>query len=364
MYGFAAHPRARRMIGSMLFPPASGRSALLFGATVLALCLTGATVASEPTPTPSAPQSSRTGQTAAACPIVADPPKVDFGIVEPGTKVAATIKLFNPLDRAVRIVLSKPSCTCTTVEMAGKEIPARSFIEMPMSMQTSKAVGKKAAKVDLVFEGVPVPLSVMIEAETAYAVRANPPFVDALAPERMTGFFELLSTDGTPFSVKTIDGKPAVTADGTAMKPATRQVVRYDLRTPGLHTGVPPFLIVETDHPKCPALDLRVRHESTRISPVLNFAEFRSNLGVLETGKPVEFEVELKHAGPKRVDRISSANPGLKFELVGQKSDGDSLLVTVRVTRSGLQSGPFLTTCTFGAGPQTSDLWLFGIARD
>ncbi len=303
-------------------------------------------------------------QTAERCPIVVDPPGVDFGVVEPGTVVARTFKLVNPFDRPVLIKLATPSCTCTTIDMAGKTIPALGFLEMPMSMKTSRAVGKKAAKVTLVFEGVPIPLVVQIDAETAYAVRANPTFVDALAAERMKGFFEVLSNDGTPFMVKTVDGSPALTADGSPMKPALRQVVRYDLSAPTLTSPkVPPFLIVETDHPKCPVLDLRVRHETTRISPVLNFAEFRENIGVVTNGTPVEFEVEVRHAGTMRVSQVSANRKEFAAELLEQKSDGDSVLVKVRLTPTGLASGPFLFTCTLAAGEKRSDLWIYGTCR-
>jgi hypothetical protein len=75
------------------------------------------------------------------CPIVADPPGADFGIVAPGTVVASTIKLINPFDRPVRILEAKPSCTCTTVDMKGKVIPEKGFLEMPMSMKTANSIG-------------------------------------------------------------------------------------------------------------------------------------------------------------------------------------------------------------------------------
>lgn len=316
-------------------------------------------------------------QQTSACPIVASPPGADFGIVAPGTTVSQTIQLFNPFDHPIRIVAATPSCTCTMVDMAGKSIPAKGTIDMPMSMKTARSVGKKAAQVALRFEGVATPLIVRIDAETAYAVRANPTYIDALAPERMAGFFELLSTDGTPFVVRTVDGKPARTADGTEMKPALRQVIKYDMRAPGLLSVVPPFLIVETDHPKCPVLDLRVRHETTRISPTLNFAEFRENIGVVENGKPIEFEVILKHATRKRlkpgttveesvpvaVDRIVPNHKEWTAELVGSKFDGDSLLVTVRLKPVGMPAGPFLFTCTLGAGAESSELWIYGSTR-
>lgn len=308
-------------------------------------------------------QAQRQGPQEIPGPIKADPALVNFGIVEPGTVVSATIKLLNPLDRPVTIKAAKPSCTCTTVDMTGKVIPAQGFLEMPMSMKTAQSVGKKVAQVNLVFDGLNQLMSVKLEAETAYAVRANPAFIDALAPERMAGFFELLSTDGQPFTVKTVDGKPAVTADGLPMQAGTRQVVRYDLTKPGLRPGVPPFLIVETDHPKCPALDLRVRHETTRITPLLNLAEFRSNVGVLQNAAATDFEIEVKNAGANRLTGVSSSRPEVAASIVEQKSDGDSLLVKIRLVPKGMPIGPFLFTCTLEAPGKNTDLWLYGTTR-
>ena len=331
-------------------------------ATRFGLVLTGIALLSAPVfaQAPGVPPS---GPKPIPGPISAEPAVADFGIVAPGTVVSKTIRLVNPLDRPVLIKLARPSCTCTTVDMTGKTIPAKGVLEMPMSMKTSLSVGKKTAQVNMVFEGLDELLEIKLVAETAYAVRANPAYVDALAPERMKGYFELLSGDGTPFTVKSVNGLPAQTADGTPMKPANRQVVQYDLARPGLTQGVPPFLIVETDHPKCPVLDLRVRHETTRISPALNFAEFRANVGAVQNGSPVEFEIELKHAGELRVDGVAPNRMGVAAAIVEQKSDGDALLVRVKLMPSGLSAGPFLFPCTFVGGGKTSDLWIYGVCR-
>jgi len=296
-------------------------------------------------------------------PIQAEPAVVDFGIVEPGSVVSSTIKLVNPLDRPITIRAAKPSCTCTTVDMTGKVIPPKGSIEMPMSMKTAHSPGKKAAQVNLVFEGLNQLLAVRLEAETAYAVRANPVYIDALSPERMTGFFELLSRDGRPFTVKSVDGRPAQTADGVAMKAAPRQVVRYDLTKPGLSRSIPPFLIVETDHPDCPVMDLRVRHESTRITPLLNIAEFRAGVGAMQNGTPVEFEIEVKNAGALRLTRVVPQRGEFAAVIVDQKPDGESVLVKIRLLATGMPIGPFLFPCTLEAPGKNTDLWIYGAVR-
>ena len=300
-------------------------------------------------------------------PIKAEPAEVDFGIIEPGSTVAATIKLVNPLDQDVKIIAAKPSCTCTTIDMVGKIIPRGGSIEMPMSMKTAQTPGTKPAVVNMAFEGITQVLVVKIEAETAYTVRASPNFIDALKPERMKGVFELVSSDGAPFVVTNVDGRAPVTIDGSAMQPAVRHVLRYDFSSPSPLSGnvlaVPPFLVVETSHPKCPIIDLRVRHETTRITPAFGFAEFRANCGVMSSKGSSEFELEVKHMGAARIASVQSLNPKVRTEIVSQKPDGSSVLVTVRVTDLGLPPGAFLFPCRFVGNGKQSDFWLFGTVR-
>lgn len=300
-------------------------------------------------------------------PIKAEPSDVNFGIVEPGSTVSATIKIINPLDQDVVISAAKPSCTCTTVDMVGKVIPARGSIDMPMSMKTAHTPGTKTAVVNMAFKGITQVMVLKIQAETAYAVRATPNFIDALAPERMTGTFELKSADGAPFTVKSVDGRAPVTADGSPMRAAAKHTLRYDFTSPSplcqKFLAVPPFLIIETDHPKCPVVDMRVRHATTRITPAFGFAEFRANCGAMSPKGSMDFELEIKHFGQARIASVQSLVPNLQTQLVSQKADGDSVMVTVRVTDLGAATGPFLVPCRFTGNGKTSDFWLFGTVR-
>jgi hypothetical protein len=322
------------------------------------IALSQATTPPSPNTRPAAaPQSAQ--QPASTGPILADPPNVDFGLIEPGKTVSATIKLINPLDRPVKIKLAKPSCTCTTVDMTGKVIPAKGFLEMPMSLKTASSVGKRSAKINMVFEGFDQLLSVELIAETAYQVRANPPFIDALAPERMKGYFELIARDEQPFTVLTVDGAPAKHADGSPMTPATRHVVVYDFTQLGTRP-VPPYLIVETDHPKSPLVDLRVRHETTRIMPALSFAEFRENVGVLKPQDSREVEVQIKNMGAQRLTGVESLDPAFKVELLSQTSDGEGLLAKIRFTDVSLPKGTFLRACRFKTAQKQADFLLYG----
>ena len=106
------------------------------------------TVAASSNASAAAPASPQTAvNRVVAGPISAEPGMVDFGLVEPRAMVEVEVTLTNSSDQPVEIVASKPTCQCTTVDMTGKVIPARGSITMPVSMQTSAAVGVKQAAV-------------------------------------------------------------------------------------------------------------------------------------------------------------------------------------------------------------------------
>ena len=299
-------------------------------AIVLAALLAAVSVPPAEAQAPPAPNRPAVAPPASG-PILADPPGVNFGVVRPETKVEATFKLLNPLDHPVRIIRAVPSCQCTTIDMEGKVIPARGMLEMPMSMKTAKSVGKRSANIQLAFEGLRQVLMVSIECETALPIRATPAYIDALAPERMKGSFEIGAQDGQPFRVIAVDGKPPVLVGGDpGAAPRATYRLAYDFTAPGFR--VPKYVIVETDRGDCPLIDLRVRHETTRIEPPFKVAEFRSSAGRIAPGGSGTFELEIKNLGDQRVTGVRSLSPDATVRLEGQKADGSSVLITVAVT--------------------------------
>jgi hypothetical protein len=251
-----------------------------------------------------------------AGPITAQPGMVDFGLVEPRALVEVEVTLTNSSDQPVEIIASKPTCQCTTVDMTGKVIPARGSITMPVSMQTSAAVGVKQAAVSLLFKGVPTPMQVGLKAEVAYSVVARPvPYIDALDPSRLSGNAN----------------------------------------------AVPKYLLVETDRADCPLVDLRVRHPATRIAPPLKFAEFRSMLGRVPAGGSGEFDLEIEEMGNLRIDTVYALSPDATVELLSQTSDGKNLLVKVKVTPRPGFSGLLQIPVTFVAGGRTAEQLVYGV---
>ena len=304
----------------------------------------------------------------ALCPVKAEPPRLDAGFVAPNTEVKFKALLRNTSAQVARCIRSAPSCTCTVVDMLGKEIPPGGTLEVPLSLRTSGATGEKTAQVVLQFADMPGIIELSIRCEVTYPVRGvqlNPgpdgkprrdPFVNAYEfPANIKGEVTVESLDGKPFRVLSVDTRPPVFVDFDPVNQGPRESyrVRYDFTSqPG--TGVPKYLVIETDRPDARLIDMRVRHDSTRISPNFGFAQFRENFGVLAPGATRTFDIEIKHANGVRIDSVQSMDPRLESRLVGQKPGADDgLLVTVALAaKPDAAEGVVIGTLRFvGVGP-------------
>lgn len=319
-----------------------------------------AAASSRPTPPPSAVSNRVT-----VGPITAEPGMVDFGLVDPKALVEVEVTLSNSSDAPIEIIASKPTCQCTTVDMTGKVIPARGSIQMPISMQTSAAVGIKQAAVSLLFRDIAQPMQVGLKAEVAYSVVARPlPYIDALEESRLSGTFDLESPNGQPFRVISVQGKSPtfVGFDPARDAPRARYTLGYDFR--GLAaSAVPKYMLIETDREDCPLVDIRVRHEATRLSPGFRFAEFRSMVGAIAPGESGGFTLEVEDMGPLRFDTVYAVSPDATAELLSQHSDGKNLLVSVNVTPRAGFTGLLQVPVTFVAGGRTAEQLVYAIVR-
>ena len=303
----------------------------------------------------------------AMCPVKAMPASLNAGFVAPHTDVKFEATLLNTLNRPVKCIRSAPSCTCTTVDMLGKEIPAGGTIKVPLSMRTSGATGEKSAQVVLVFEGVPGLIELSIKAEVTYPVRAiqmsvgadgkprSEPFINAFDNKaNVVGEITVESIDGKSFRIMSVGGQAPSFVDFKPAEQGPRESyrVRYDFSALPCER-VPKYLVIETDRADARLIDMRVRHECTKISPNFSFAQYRENVGVMAPGETKAFEVEIKHANGVRIDSVTSTDPRLEAKLLDQKSGAeDGLLVRVAVTAKPDAAGLVLTPLRFeGVGP-------------
>ncbi len=295
---------------------------------------------------------------AANAKVIAMPAGLDFAVVAPHTVLEGNFKLVNSSDKPLKVLGAQPSCQCTTIDITGKEIPAQvggvpGILEVPVVMKVS-ATGIKTAQVKVVVEGEPLPITFDLRAEVAYAVRLAiadatgkmQPYVDAAEdPLRLKGVAQVFSNDGKPFQVLSVQGAAPVFVNWNAQSDAPRAKYEVQFALAGEPCElVPKYLLVETDRADARMIDARVRHACTKISPALEIAEFRSNVGVIDAGGSGTFDIEIKKMGGNTISSVKAVDARFTAELVGQRADGSSLLVTIRLTPGKDVAGVFMTT--------------------
>ena len=309
---------------------------------------------------------------AGATAVYGAPAGVDFGVVQPGSKLRTSITLVNPTSAPIRILKATPTCQCTTVTIDGLTIPATGGVRVPLTLQVPNTTGIKQAAVNMVLvpegEGQQ-PIQgprLTLQAVAAYPVRTSPLYIDALRPAGMTGNVNLNAVDGIPFKVLSVNGKPPIMATPNA--PATAQVVSYDLRGESAAT-MPKWLFIETDHPEAPLVELRIRHEWSKLPHQVRpmtviFDGYLANVGAISPSVPVPFTIELKQFKNRQVLAVDSADPSFQVAMLRQVAgDGDRVRVDASVTAAPNASGPFEVPITVRTRKGSETMYLVGTVR-
>ena len=315
--------------------------------------------------------------------IIVDPPLIKLGFIEPRSTITRNFRLINSSTKPVTIQSATPTCTCTTIEAQGKIIPPGQSLELPLTMKVAASTGIKSAAVTFTFAGGIAPVTIEMSGEIAYAVRgtttdvtngAMVPYINAFQdpsapagtpPAPLSGTVTISSIDRSLFRINSVMGQPAVFVNFNPQQDAPRNnyLVSYDFSKIPCER-MPPYLIIETDHPQAPVIDMRIRHACTKISPQLPFAEYRSNLGIVTTGKEQPFEFELKHSQGWKVISTTSKDPQFTVKLVGQRADADnamiSLMISVNPSAHGIVLAPVTMTAMDPTGAtKSSDFWVY-----
>jgi hypothetical protein len=319
--------------------------------------------AQSPANTANATQGSPTAQVP---PIVVMPEPVNFGVVQPGSTLETEVTLTNTSDRPLTIVNAKPSCTCTTVDLAGKVVPARGSITVPVSMKTNRSIGIRQAVVQMQVAGYGRFAKINLVAENSWGVRSIPSYLplreSRQKPEQLTGTVVLEAVDKKPFSVIAIMGLPPefIGFDPGKDAPRNQYRVRYDFSNVSCDS-IPPYWIVRTDHPKAELFDVRVRHDPcTKVVPRLPMSDFRSSAGVISSGTMVPIEIVFKKLR-RPITTVTSSNPLVTAFLSEEKPDGKDILITAMISVDPeTPKGLFQTTLIFGDGTESAGHLCYG----
>lgn len=300
-------------------------------------------------------------------------PDKDFGVVPPGSKLEHTFLLVNPTNEPVLIRKVVPTCQCTTASVVeGKYIPANGSLPMPVTLQIPSTTGIKKAAVNMILSSGVGP-RLTLNAESAYAVRTIPPYINAFdRPENMSGAVVVSSVDGKPFRVLSVArSKPKFLNDaGEGDIPRAQHVLQYDLSTYKCE-NMPKWLLIETDHPNAPLIEIRIRHTCTKLkhqmqpnSIAMNFDGWIANVGAIPIGGSGEFTIEIKDFPGQKIDSVISLSPSFKTDLIEQRpGDGDRLQVKVAIKPLINKTGVFQIPVQFISGRKAEAITVVGTVR-
>ena len=290
----------------------------------------------------SAAASQSTATTTVQAPLMVEPPKVDFGVVAPGTKHPAHFVLRNVGSSPLTIERAQPSCKCTDIsDIAGKVIAPGGTLELSASLLVPKSPGDKDAKVMITIAGYPGMVLATMVADVTQPVRAAPAFVDALK-DKQEGVVHLSSIDGKPFKVTGAGGRAPLFVGFDPAKDAARAT--YDIRWRHAHiaTGpLPQWWVIDTDRADCAQIPLRIRHDSTGSRFDLERAvrfwfppESIVLAGVVKAGTPVALSTTIEHLNPAAQGRVTAPTWGDVSALTVPGNQGTARLISA-TKRSG-----------------------------
>ncbi|MDZ4755656.1 MAG: DUF1573 domain-containing protein, partial [Phycisphaerae bacterium] len=272
-------------------------------------------------------------------PIRLEPAICDFGFVEPSATPTKKIKIINTSTEPVLILAVQPSCKCTTInDIAGSEIPAGGSVELEASMTAQSSPGGKKAEIKLLFDGFARVVNLQMVMEVTLPVRMQPGSINAVAGQPQQGRLFVESLDKSPFLITGVHGREPKFAgfDPKIDAPRNQYLLEWDV-TQWTEGEMPLFLLVETTHPLCPIVDVRLRHQYTFPKPVLRMQDYRLTTGRMESGQSAEinFEIGELPADEPVVSIASSSGsslPGLKIEILETTKEGTITKIKTRVT--------------------------------
>jgi len=276
-----------------------------------------------------------------------------LGAIDPKSVHEVQLTLFNRGSEPISIVETQSSCKCTVPDLLdGTVIAAGQSVVMAATFSAGSAPGPKDAKILLKFRTPSRPrlqiALIKIAAEVTMKVRAVPPFVEAL--KGVTGgTVRVESVDGRPFAIVTAGGEPPDYVGGfdpgrdqPRSAYTLRWSVNYSARVEDCG-GERLWWVVETDHPQCPILPLRIRHECTGIRRDPNYKQrgwmshpYMINAGAVIAGTAVDLDVEVQRLDDlpsSGIYAVESLSPDATAEFLGiLEPPGDTSTVRVRFT--------------------------------
>ena len=275
-------------------------------------------------------------------PIRITPGVLNWGDVLPGTTSDGSVALTNMGTAPLKIITVQPGCKCTTTNgLDGAVIGPGESRDLVASLDAQPSPGTRNVQIKVLFEGYSKPLEINGSAIITHPVRVRPAYINAVDESKSTGTMMVSSGDKIPFEILSVDGKPPrFLRKDMAQKSSTSHMLSYDindhLEPDGRYRR---WVVVETDHPDSPLVEVLLRHRNTSLDVNSGFKQgaYHFNLGRLQPGTSTELthvSHEATSTGP--IGMIIAEQEGINIEILSQDVDEetDDLSVKFRVSIS------------------------------
>ena len=304
-----------------------------------------------------------------APPVEVVPALLDFGFIAPNEDASGSVKIFNKGTEPLMILAAEPSCKCTTLnDLSGTIIPPGGSVDLEAKLDGAPNTGPKTASIKVLFDGYSVVQVVDLKAEIALPIRAIPPHINAVRNQNRQGRIVVESIDGEPFSVCSMHGLPPTFLgfDPATDTPRSQYILTYDLDT--IPTPYPRYLVIETDRPDTPMVDIYLRHETTMPKPNRNLrmaGGFRFPLGLIKQGGYADFEVSFDTVA-QPIATVISETSDCRAEMLGTRTEetakGLVTIVMIRVTPASDYEGVlYAPLSAMTSGGEMAAFHVFGI---
>lgn len=335
-------------------------------------CVAGSALGQSPTPTvPPAPTSPPAATPAVKTPLVVVGSQTQaVGTVSPLDFVRGSFTFRNVTDKPVTITKVEAGCRCTYGVMTANTIAPGGEAKMNYDIDVRGSVGPLRKPISLLVAGFDKGLEVVVQGELQYAVRCSPPTLqpNGSGEAQVT----LTSSDGVPFRVMSVNGEePIVVSRNPAEGPkALSWTIVYNVGR-----AWPYAVVVETDHPKAPVLDLRVYSSLVSNKEMPYFKQINDlaigrhmvNLGVVKPGGSAEFDMYITRV--KDYDQpvtLSTDGGDIKLELIEtfpwHRPDDTGLKIRARF-KEGM-TGTKLFPVYVTSNGKTNRTWACAVLRE
>lgn len=295
-----------------------------------------------------------------------EPASLQLGFVSPEARISTEFTIVNDSNEPLVLKEVKRGCSCTEVAMQPGAIAPGGSRTGVATFTAGLTPTVKNNKIKLLFEkhrSMTLPMKAIV----SRAVQVQPPdfrmhgkgYFDGPVSRTKTRV-QVSATDDQSFRILSSGGRKPIPSPGGGDPdvPSTFHTVMIDIAEHDKETlldsqgkRLPPFWLIETDHPDAPVIEVRILHKEN--SPHRRekdrewvFVENRVVVDAVKPGGAVQFELPIiwnafEGQRTQQIIAAESRSPEFDASLVGMKKDGRKTKAIIEIRPMAGTVGPF-----------------------